>query len=170
MNINRLTFFSKERPDVKQYNDVRLDLAYQLCYSKGYNSIIRVHTVLIVNQTFWQVPWSKKMQKSKNRPCTSIRPKIPENVTYNRTSFLSLKTRQPSNNASLHKYLQVYGYTNESVFSLKCSLQADVSSIVHMFWMTFKGYHNKPSLVNLRNQQTDHNSPFTYRSPQPSII
>ena len=57
ININRLTF-SKKRHDVKQCNGVSLDLAYQLCYSRGYNSIIRVHTVLILHQTFWQLPWS----------------------------------------------------------------------------------------------------------------
>ena len=50
--------FSYERHDINQSNSVGLDLAYQLCYSKSYMSIIRVHTVLILHQTFWQVPWS----------------------------------------------------------------------------------------------------------------
>ena len=37
---------------MKQCNDVSLDFACPLCYSKGYNSIIRVHTVLILHQIF----------------------------------------------------------------------------------------------------------------------
>ena len=51
MNINKLTFL-KERQDVKQCNGVSLDLAYQLCYSKVYNSIIRVHTMVILHKRF----------------------------------------------------------------------------------------------------------------------
>ena len=38
--------------------------------------------MLILHQTLWQVPWFSKMQKSKNRQCTPIRPKITEKVTY----------------------------------------------------------------------------------------
>ena len=71
----------RERESDRERDRAR-DLAYQLCYSKGYNSIMRVHTVLILHQTLWQVPWFSKMQKPKNRQCTSIRPKITENVTY----------------------------------------------------------------------------------------
>ena len=70
--------------------------ADQWCYSKGDSSKTRVHTALILHQTFWQITWSKNIQKSKDWPCTSIRPKIPDNVTYSqyklRNQFGTMKS------------------------------------------------------------------------------